>query len=232
MTQPFITDELQYLNALVSIAGKRVLDIGCGEGEFARRLLTEARAHSVVGIEAEPETRVTVTKANPVPGLRFERGVAEMIPLADGSVDLALMLKSLHHVPVPSMDKAFAEVHRVLVDGGVLYISEPVYAGEFNEVMRPFHDEGVVRAAAQQAIGRAKKSGAWELVREDLFDTALQFRDFDDFHKRMVVSAGMSIPKAVLPVVQERFHRSMRDDGARFTRKFRVDVLRKQSNRP
>lgn len=222
----FVKDELQYLDALVGIGGKRVLDIGCGEGEFARRLMKEAGAAAVVGIEAEPAKRVTALQAEPIAGLRFEQGVAEAIPLADASIDAALMLKSLHHVPIAAMDTAFAETRRVLADGGLLYISEPVYAGELNEVMRLFHDEGVVRAAAYEAIVRAGAGADWELAREEVIDMAMSFRDFDDFHHRMVVRAGMSVPADVLPAVRERFERSMTADGARFVRQLRVDLLR------
>lgn len=226
VTSVFVKDELAYLDALVGIGGKRVLDIGCGEGEFARRLLKEAGAGTVVGIEVEPAKRVIALQAEPLPGLRFEQGVAESIPLADASVDAALMMKSLHHVPIAAMDAAFAEIHRVLAGSGLLYISEPVYAGELNEVMRLFHDEGVVRAAACEAIGRARDSGDWELLREEVIDMAMQFRDFDDFHHRMVERAGMSIPAGALAAVRERFERSMGAEGARFVRQLRVDLMR------
>lgn len=225
---PLVGDELHYLAALVPITNRRVLDIGCGEGAFTRRLMTEAGARSAVGIETDPERRTTAMHGGPVPGLAFERGVAEDIPLPNASVDLALMLKSLHHVPLPSMDQAFAEVHRVLADGGWLYISEPVYAGEFNEVMRLFRDEGVVRAAAYEAIGRAGRSGRWGLMTEAIVDVPLRFRDFDDFFERMAVRAGMSVPDDVLPAVRERFGRSLGDDGARFLRPLRVNLLRKR----
>ncbi len=72
-----------------------------------------------------------------------------------GEFDLALMHKSLHHVPLTAMDQALAEVARVLRPGGYLYVSEPVYAGPLNEIVRLYNDEGVVRAAAQAALDRA-----------------------------------------------------------------------------
>jgi SAM-dependent methyltransferase len=65
------------------------------------------------------------------------------------------MLKSLHHVPIPLMDRALAEVARVLRPGGHLYVSEPVYEGPFNDIVRLFNDEAVVRAAAQRAVDAA-----------------------------------------------------------------------------
>lgn len=77
---------------------------------------------------------------DPLPDLHFIQAGAQAIPLAAAAFDLALMLKSLHHVPLAQLDQALAEVHRVLKPGGLLYVSEPVFAGPLNEVIRLFHD--------------------------------------------------------------------------------------------
>lgn len=78
----------------------------------------------------------------------FRHGAAEAIPEADGTFDIVLMFKSLHHVPMDSMDLAFQEIRRVLKPGGFVWISEPVYTGPFNDIVRLFHDEKTVREAA------------------------------------------------------------------------------------
>ena len=53
------------------------------------------------------------------------------------------------------MAHSLGEVARVLRRGGHLYVSEPVFDGALNEVVRVFNDEGVVRAAAQAALDAA-----------------------------------------------------------------------------
>lgn len=70
------------------------------------------------------------------------------------------------------MAQALAEAARVLRPGGHLYVSEPVFAGPYNEVIRLFNDEGVVRAAAQAAIDEALHGAAWEQVAERRFEHA------------------------------------------------------------
>ena len=50
------------------------------------------------------------------------------------------------------MDAALSEIARVLKPGGQAWISEPVFAGELNEVFRLFHNEEVVRETAFGAI--------------------------------------------------------------------------------
>jgi hypothetical protein len=65
-------------------------------------------------------------------------------------------------------------------------VSEPVFSGALNEVMRLFHDEEVVRAAALAALHRAVASGAWEPVSETFFDVPVHYRDFVEFEQRMI----------------------------------------------
>lgn len=60
------------------------------------------------------------------------------------------------------------------------------FAGALNEVMRLFHDEELVRAAALRALQNAVATGAWEQVSETLFDAPVQFHDFADFEARMI----------------------------------------------
>lgn len=140
------------------------------------------------------------------------------------------MLKSLHHVPLPQLDQALAEVHRVLKPGGLLYVSEPVFAGPLNEVMRLFHDEELVRAAALNALQKAVVSGAWQQVGEILFDVPVQFRDFADFEARMmgVTFADHRLDASTLQQVRARFEQHSGADGARFVRPMRVNLLRKR----
>lgn len=96
----------------------RVLDLGCGTGRFCPPL---ANAFGdVVGVEPSERMRETAERDNAHPRVRYLAGRAEEIPLPDGSVDLALMMLSYHHV----QDRAAAarEIARVLAPGGRLLI--------------------------------------------------------------------------------------------------------------
>ena len=140
------------------------------------------------------------------------------------------MFKSLHHVPLHELDGALIEVCRVLRPGGLLYVSEPVYAGDFNDIVRLFHDEGVVRAAALAAMQRAVANGLFTLVQELHFDTPLCFRDFDEFYRRMVgvTHSDIRLDGERLDLVRRRFEAHMTAAGARFVRPMRVNLLRSQ----
>ena len=166
MNQSLIRDELELLDGLVDLAHRpRVIELGCGAAQLSRRLLERFPASEVTALEVD-ERQHAKNVAVPQPGITFMKAGAQAVPLGDAQFDLALMLKSLHHVPVPLMAHALAEVARLLKPGGHLYVSEPVFGGPLNEVMRLFHDEQVVRAAAQAALdAHAVVPSRWGTVR-------------------------------------------------------------------
>jgi len=224
-----VGDEIDFMRRVVPLAGARVIELGCGKAELSRRLVERGLVQSVTAFEVDERQHAANLASRPLAGLTFLLGGAEAIPLPDAQFDLALMLKSLHHVPLDALDRTMAEIRRVLVPGGTLYVSEPVYAGEFNDVTRLFHDEGVVRAAAYRAIQRAEANGVLARVGEHVFDTALVFRDYDDFVDKVVrvTHSDIRLPDAVAGEVRRRFERAMTADGARFVRQMRINVLRK-----
>jgi SAM-dependent methyltransferase len=224
-----IIDELDLLEALVPLRDARILEAGCGAAHLARKLLCRHAQAEVVGIEVD-ERQLAKNLAQPQDRLRFERAGAEAIPFPDQSFDGALMLKSLHHVPVESMDRALGELHRVLRCDGWLYVSEPVYAGALNELVRLFNDEGRVRSAAQAALDRALASGAWQQVAEQRFSMPVHFADFDDFERRMMrpTYADHRIDDTKLRAVRELLEPQLGADGVHFERPMHLRLLRRQ----
>ena len=164
-----------------------------------------------------------------LPNVTFGLAGAEEIPLDDNSVDVVFMFKSLHHVPLDLMDRSFAEINRVLKPGGLAYISEPVFAGEFNEILRLFHDEKNVRQAAFNAVKKAVDKGLFKLVEETFFNSPMKFEDFAEFENKIlkVTHTDHSLDDKTYQLVKERFARHATDDGAHFLMPIRVDLLQK-----
>ncbi len=227
-TLALIDDELDVLAALVPLSGCDLIELGCGSAHLARKLLQRHPDAHVTGLEVD-ERQHAKNLAAPQPGLRFVAAGAQAIPFADASFDLALMLKSLHHVPLPLMAQALGEAARVLRAGGYLYVSEPVYAGPMNELIRLFNDEGLVRAAAQAALDEALPTGAWAQVAELRFEMPVRFSGFADFEERMMrpTFADHHIDDAKLAAVRTAFEPHCGADGARFTRPMHVRLLRR-----
>jgi ubiquinone/menaquinone biosynthesis C-methylase UbiE len=159
-----VTKEPVILNELLPLDGAKIVELGCGKAEMTR--IASQQAESILALEVDEIQLAKNRSITDLANVIFEHGGAEKIPAPDSGFDIVLMLKSLHHVPSEFMDNAFDEIRRVLKPGGLAYISEPVYAGDFNEILRLFHDEKEVREAAFAAIQRAVATGHFELVTE------------------------------------------------------------------
>ena len=141
--------------ALTPVAGLALVDVGCGAGKNAREL-AEAGA-IVLAVEPDPNPGDQEPRGAPPPSVAFVEARAERLPAKSGSVDESCSSRSLHHVPVGAMGAALAEAARVLKpNSGFLCVIEPSVAGAHFPVMRPFHDETLVRAAAQSALEKRR----------------------------------------------------------------------------
>lgn len=224
-----VVDEADVYTDLLPLDGARVIELGCGAAAHTRAIAETGRPASVLACEVDEIQHRKNLDADDVPGtVTFARAGAEAIPAADDSADVVMMFKSLHHVPVEAMDAALAEIARVLRPGGLAYISEPVFAGDFNEVLRLFHDESEVRRQAFEAVRGAVEGGVVELAEQRFFNTRNDFDSFADFEERVlgVTHTEHDLSPELYQRVRETFEDYMGPEGARFTMPIRVDLLR------
>jgi ubiquinone/menaquinone biosynthesis C-methylase UbiE len=225
---PLIADELDLLASLVPLEGLELIELGCGDARLARALVARHPGTRMTALEVDARQHAR-NLASPAAGIRFVHAGAEAIPAPAASFDGALMLKSLHHVPLARLAQALSEVARVLRPGGWLYVSEPVYAGALNEIVRLFNDEREVRAAAQHALDDAVRADLLLPQAECRFETPARFRDFADFEQRIVRPswADHAIDDALLAAVRARFEAHAGPDGAAFNRPMHVRLFRR-----
>ncbi len=224
-----IRPEIELLGEHLPLAGSRVLELGCGAAAMTRLLAERTPVASILATEVDAVQHAKNLDAGPIPKVTFAAGGAERIDVADASVDIVLMFKSLHHVPGDLLDDALDEIARVLRPGGLAWISEPVYAGPYNDVMKLFHDEREVREQAFAALGRAVAAGRLELVDELFFRAPVRFADFAEFDRRMlqVTHTAHRLDDALRARVRAAFEAHLDGDGARFAQPMRVDLLRR-----
>lgn len=222
-----VSDEKEIINALLSLPGASVLELGCGKAEKTR--LVAQIAASVLALEVDPIQLANNQAADAPDNVRFEYGGAEAIPAADGRLDVVMMFKSLHHVPTELMDDALSEIRRVLKPGGLAYISEPVYAGDFNDILRLFHDEKAVRDAAFAAEVKAVSAQKLSLVKQTFFLQPMHFEDFSQYENRIlkVTHTEHTLSPELIEAVRTKFNQHMTPDGATFHMPIRVDLFTK-----
>lgn len=227
---PLLREELDLLDDLVPLNEQRIIELGCGNARMARALLQRHAGSQVVGLEVD-EVQHAKNVANPQQRLVFMAGSAEAVPFPDSSFDGAMMLKSLHHVPLDGMDQALAEVARVVKPGGWFYVSEPIFGGALNEIVRLYNDENTVRRAAQAALDRAVARGThWTEWTERRFAQPAHFQDWAEFEQRMLYPsfANHDITPALAERVRMAFMPHMTADGAHFVRPMHVRLLRRK----
>ncbi len=128
----------RYLWAAGLVAGRRVLDLGSGEG-FGAALLSETAEH-VVGIDVDELTVEHSTLNYAGPKLEFHGGTAvDLSAFADGSFGAVVAFEIIEHVR--EQDRVIAEIARVLSDDGLLVISTPDRRAyeQAREEPNPFH---------------------------------------------------------------------------------------------
>ncbi len=118
------------LGVLASEPCARVLDIGCGTGRLAERLVTASEVRSLrsvvgcdfsAGMLAHAAERLARGGATRAVAAALVRGDATRLPFADASFDAAVSTEAFHWFP--DQDAALRELHRVLRPGGRLLLA-------------------------------------------------------------------------------------------------------------
>lgn len=164
-----ITDQIEeelILKLIGPVSGKRVLDVGCGDGVLSVRL-AQAGA-DVTGLDYEPRMLVAARRRADAAGLKVSlvEEDAQSLPFADSAFDIVVAVTVLCFVAEPV--RAFHEMARVLRPGGRLVIGE---LGRYSTW------------AAKRRIAGWLGSKTWKVAR---------FRSARDL-KNLAVAAGLEV---------------------------------------
>lgn len=108
-------------HGIVSLAGKCVLDIGCGNGGWLRRLVESygVTQGQCVGIDLMEERIAAASKTSPE--MEWHLGSAHALPFVDASFDLLLCFTVFSSILDETLSEAIArEMWRVLAPGGFI----------------------------------------------------------------------------------------------------------------
>jgi SAM-dependent methyltransferase len=134
----------------------RVLDIGCGSGQFLARLVR--MGHEGHGTELSAETG---RRAGRIPGLTLHLGELERDRFPAGRFDLISIWHVLEHLPEP--DRILGFCHHWLSEGGVLMVAVPnidslqaaLFRGSWFHLDPPRHLHHFGRPSLERALSDA-----------------------------------------------------------------------------
>ena len=102
------------LSLLFPVNGRKILDAGCGTGNFTKKL--SCLGFDVIGLEPDDKMREQAAKK----GLKCVKGVVEDIPFEDGTFDAAISVTAIEFFQ--DKWKALSEMLRVVKEGGKVVI--------------------------------------------------------------------------------------------------------------
>jgi ubiquinone/menaquinone biosynthesis C-methylase UbiE len=104
------------------LAGKLVLEVGCGRGGGASYLTRALAPASYVGLDLNTAGIEFCRRRHRVPGLEFVQGDAENLPFPGESFDAVINIESSHCYP--QFGRFLSEVGRVLRPGGMFLYAD------------------------------------------------------------------------------------------------------------
>ena len=163
--------EIPTIERFVDLCGKKVLEIGCGDGRITAHLAAKAKAYTAI----DPDSQAIATAKANIKDVDFRVGSGEHLEFADTSFDVVLFTLSLHHqYPRPALQEA----HRVLQPQGQLMVLEPAADGELQQFFNIFNDEREALKDSLQAI----HTEDFTLNRKETFYTDWIFDDKEDVY--------------------------------------------------
>lgn len=216
-----------HLIETLNLDNKVLLELGCGGASMTQKIALCGYNRNIIACEVDKKQHAKNLELN-IENIHFLLCGAQDIKLKDNTVDMVMMFKSFHHIPKEHMSKALMEIKRVLKPNGLVYISEPLYAGQQNELISLFHDEKQVRIDAFNAIKESVEKKEFKLFRELFFQTEVSYKNFEEFKLNHIDLSYHyeRITEELEKDIKARYDTFSNEDGsANFLKPFRVDIL-------
>ncbi|MFL5337559.1 MAG: class I SAM-dependent methyltransferase [Geminicoccaceae bacterium] len=215
------------LRETVTLAGRSVLDVGCGGG----RLLGWLRREGAAPMGLDPGVAELARARAEAPGVPLVAGRGEALPFASGRFDLVLFFNSLHHVPLTLQWQALTEAARVLTAAGELLVVEPLPEGDHFALLRQLDDETEVRREAFRTL-HAAGALSLRMAVEGFYRSRVVEPSWASVRQRFLAADPARAPLlAGLEPELERLFATLgepAEGGRAFTQPMRLNLLRRR----
>ena len=150
---------------LGELRGKRVLDVGCGKGRFARVFLEQEPEAELWGLDISPEMLRFAPE-----GMQTRAGSMTELPFEDSFFDGAYATESLEHAV--EIERAVAEICRVVKPGGRIVVIDK-NAEQWGKLETPEWERWFTRRELERMLARhcrevsSRYISYWEDVEPD-----------------------------------------------------------------
>jgi SAM-dependent methyltransferase len=157
--------------------GADLVDVGCGSGFHLPRFRTLG-CRSVVGVEPHPPlVELARDRVAGLDGVRVEEGVAQSLPLADGSVDIAHARWAYFFGA--GCEPGLAELERVLRPGGTAYVidndaTRSTFGRWFARAYPSYDPLAVERFWVRQGWSRERLTIRWDFTTREDFEAVVR----------------------------------------------------------
>jgi len=193
--------------AIFPCKGLKVLDAGCGPGNFG--LIMAEEGASVIGVDISPQAIEVARQRATKIKVDFTPQVADLekLPFSDSAFDICFSGWTLHHFP--DLSGPVTELKRVLKPGGRLAFMEPNESSPAMKLSRFFEDLPVIRNWILRAgwdtpnrtvhthrdyIQALRKAGFTEIDVKSRFFGALKHLPLDRSKKKLNAFVRVALP--------------------------------------
>lgn len=209
------------------VKGKRVLDVGCGEGYCARKVI-KLGASVVIGLDISEEM-IDIAKSLSEDDERFQFFAANSMNLLQGIIDtldidqpeelfdVAMAVFLFNYLTTTEMETVIEQVHKALIPNGVFVFSVPhpsmIYCHDEDAIFRLASlGKGYFSARNQKLLGHISTIDGTELnimsVHKTLTDYIRAIRkagfDIQEIHEAGVTEEHMKMNPEFFGSVQDR----------------------------
>lgn len=176
--------------------GQRALDVGCGPGALTAQLVSRLGTQAVSAID--PSASFVEAIRERCPGIDVRAGVAEHLPYADHSFDLALAQLVVHFMSDPVA--GLAQMKRVTRIGGVVAACVWDHGGPggplstfwqaVHDVDPNARDESGLAGSREGHLAELARSAGLKDIEPTRLVVSVPFRGFEEWWKPFTLGVG------------------------------------------